>query len=751
MKNKYIYIFLLLLSSAQFLRSQEDYPPVIPFATQGTDFWMAYPWIIEHAYHLNELYMLVVCDNDCDVTVSNERLGIHRVYHCRTRLWARADTNYIKISLDTFQFFDTLLPGIPLARQVANQPSNFCWHITSTDTIALYAGLWATWLNVAPILPTEMLRDEYVLPQTEKYGIIATEDSTVIDIVPSTQTWVGQPPGVTTTITLNKGQFYYTRKNLGGTTVKAHDCKRIAIIAGNSKHDIAQVLPNRFAGREHVIIPNTIGDAHNPEMTARVTALYDHTTVFVNGILVGTLNRNQYRAITLPYEDGPWVVNTSKPTLTYLYRDRIPSLEDFFGSMSYIIPTEYWQSNLGITSTFCRHDNNNNRYFKRFAAFAVVATENRNFIRFDDAPVTENQTDHNDIGYTVANIDMWGFGNSDHGQGPHSFRTLNNTPFMAYVASTQQCLYTAHKAPGKCYLYYDTTLVDSMPPGFGTCHTQPIPMRCSAEYPADSVAWDFGDGTPVIQGPYESTQQLAHTYDTAGTFTISCIISYPWEGCFTRKSDTLSWQLDIYWETDSLVEIHLCEGNGTFRTLTLEEDGEYHYTATGQNGHCDTSFTILFTTCPRCSEDFDTIALENLPWHYNGRTFNSETINEPVHISDGQECDSIIYYYLHIDPYYGEPRPDSVIILAPNVITPSSGDENSLFRIVANEFITDMEVFIFNRQGVKLAQFDGLHEYWDGTSNGRICPQGTYVYYIRYKDFRIHNWQTFYGTVTILR
>ena len=50
-----------------------------------------------------------------------------------------------------------------------------------------------------------------------------------------------------------------------------------------------------------------------------------------------------------------------------------------------------------------------------------------------------------------------------------------------------------------------------------------------------------------------------------------------------------------------------------------------------------------------------------------------------------------------------------------------------------------------------MAQFDGLTGSWDGTHEGVPCPQGTYVYYIRYMDNHDAAWKTVKGTVTLIR
>ena len=96
---------------------------------------------------------------------------------------------------------------------------------------------------------------------------------------------------------------------------------------------------------------------------------------------------------------------------------------------------------------------------------------------------------------------------------------------------------------------------------------------------------------------------------------------------------------------------------------------------------------------------------------------------------------------------------DHSSIYIPNVFTPdlSQPNLNSTFYIVSRQ-ILEMEVTIFNREGLLIASFDGLTQFWDGTHDGTKCPQGTYVYHIRYRTApQPGEWQYKVGTITLLR
>ena len=88
----------------------------------------------------------------------------------------------------------------------------------------------------------------------------------------------------------------------------------------------------------------------------------------------------------------------------------------------------------------------------------------------------------------------------------------------------------------------------------------------------------------------------------------------------------------------------------------------------------------------------------------------------------------------------------------PNAFTPNSTHEGNLFSSQSTNTLTE-EMFIYNRRGELIYQCEGVDCTWDGRDlNGTLCPQGVYVYLIRYTDTfepdRVHVKR---GTVTLIR
>ena len=71
-------------------------------------------------------------------------------------------------------------------------------------------------------------------------------------------------------------------------------------------------------------------------------------------------------------------------------------------------------------------------------------------------------------------------------------------------------------------------------------------------------------------------------------------------------------------------------------------------------------------------------------------------------------------------------------LFVPNAFTPLS-DKNNLFK-PAQADVSDYRMNIYNRQGVLLFDSEDITYGWDGRSKGEVCPSGTYVYVISFRD-----------------
>lgn len=90
------------------------------------------------------------------------------------------------------------------------------------------------------------------------------------------------------------------------------------------------------------------------------------------------------------------------------------------------------------------------------------------------------------------------------------------------------------------------------------------------------------------------------------------------------------------------------------------------------------------------------------------------------------------------------------VIWMPNIFTPTAED-NNLFGSKSRHLLKE-QLKIYNRFGILVFSCDEIDCQWDGTDfEGRACPQGTYVYIIRYTtEYSPFETRILKGTVTIL-
>lgn len=86
----------------------------------------------------------------------------------------------------------------------------------------------------------------------------------------------------------------------------------------------------------------------------------------------------------------------------------------------------------------------------------------------------------------------------------------------------------------------------------------------------------------------------------------------------------------------------------------------------------------------------------------------------------------------------------------PNVFTPDA-ETNNRFAVTLHEGVAE-ELLIYNRQGLLVSRIEGPTPAWDGTHQGKACPQGAYVWVMHYRvDIYPDKHQTLLGTVTLIR
>jgi len=847
MKTRFLLLLLLVVLSAAAgaqrsydLRGQQ-------FATCGTDFWVCFPRTFG-GMSGNYPCLYVMSERNCELTLSNEAMHFSQTFPILTHRIpnGRLDTiNLIQIPLSLTRYADTLsyasypppLPvhGEDLSNQEGYSPQYAAFHVTTTDTVALYLFIYtAGSCDVTNVLPTEMLRDEYVTqsyPKTEEptsrdrspsaqfIEILAAEDSTVVDITLGDWDWMNRPKNSTFSVTINRGQLFhigageYREKyypkfppygydtsnhvipilthafvpkidsldtcyiDLSGTHILARDHKRIAVFEGSSSSHvpsyvrsyadflIEQSLPVRYAGCEY-LLPNLSFSTHD---YIRFTGLADSTVITIfdasrrsNNTRTLTVDSLETEWFQMDEGEGPFYVSADRPFIVKMYSDEGGALGG--PAMIAPVPIKWWGRGMGLNATIYWCDNNHNRYTRRSATHVLALNPGADSLLIDDylldtifpfSTVTGTDIEHTFIPYT-SNLNS---------TGTHHFDNVGNTRYTCIMDSPysyEHAIWTvAQWLPGGCFLKVDGIYADSLPEG-RRCIFDTVHFHAWNERPADSIIWDFGDGTPVLRMAYDNGQQVAHRFEDTGFLAVRSIIQYADEGkesdcigcksAFTLSPDTLVALLEIRNRYDSAFVDTACGRTYSFRGRTFAESGLQEFSTYWHPSGCDTLWHLSLTVCPHCSSHTDTVYSEDLPWTYHGNKFFHEVTDYDVSFDIGESCDSLVSYTLVV---LSPERRDSILNHAnpcfyiPNIFTPDQAS-NREFRIIPDK-ITQMEVSVFDRRGVRVAHFDGLREGWDGTSDGTRCPQGAYVYFIRYRDTISDSFHTAKGTVTLLR
>jgi hypothetical protein len=415
-------------------------------------------------------------EHNCTVTVSNDLLDfVHtkNIISCH-EINSRLDTlNLIELPYNIVGFQDWLDYGVPDSEQVGAQPQPRGFHITSTDTICVYLFAYAMGvIDVTCLLPTEMLRDEYVVQvypehpykvyvppiwlstienENGMFQIVATEDSTIVDITLNDLDWLGRPKDSVVTVTLNRGmmynvkvgdlcekfpsccnsngemipdligpfsllphrfsnepidpQFYIDthRIDLSGTYIKARDNKRIAVFQGTplgivgglgtGDYMYEQAMPIRYAGTEF-LVPNIVESKHD---YIQFTGLMDNTTITIMNpsdpalpTRTLTVDARESDWFLIDTNEGPFYITSSHPVVTSVS----PCgslfrypLERGDPATLVVVPVEWWHNGPANGSPVYWVDEHNNGWSYYHSTHIFTRTADVGGMYFDRHPI----------------------------------------------------------------------------------------------------------------------------------------------------------------------------------------------------------------------------------------------------------------------------------------------------------------------------------------------------------------------------
>lgn len=184
------------------------------------------------------------------------------------------------------------------------------------------------------IYDTEILGNEYLIlayngnVNPSEVLIVATADSTEVEIIPSDNTLGGKTANTPYAVVLMEGQTYQIQSygDLSGTYITTNDsCKKIAVFAGTMCSYVPlqcptcdmlyeQVQPTYLFSKEYITTPLK----KRYMDTYRMSALDDNTNILINGEPVATLNKREFYETRLTEAN---VITANNPIMVAQYSE----------------------------------------------------------------------------------------------------------------------------------------------------------------------------------------------------------------------------------------------------------------------------------------------------------------------------------------------------------------------------------------------------------------------------------------------
>ena len=659
---------LFFVTSASFAQST---------STQGTEFWVSF-MTNGHKYHSSApnggdwilTQVLISGKRDCTGSITNPQTG-----------WSQ-DFSVQANNITTVDIPEDVAYIDGTSEQVLNRGIQ----ITSSDTISVFCtNIAHLSFDASYVLPSQSLADDYIIQtfdqsnasssfsyvsdnQTSAFLIVATEDNTTVDIIPSVKTYADRPAGQNITIHLNKGQAYQVRshksdnndsRDLSGSRVIARDCKRIAVFNGNTltaipgqagsyDHIFEQAMPVQSWGKRFVVTKSLERDYD----IVKIISASDNNEIYKNGALIATLNTGQSHSFKLQGNETSCYLESSGRAAVYLYNKSRDGSSIGDPSVVWIAPVEQRIDRITF-STF----NNENINIETHHVNIIVNTEDVGNVFLDEVQIPSSAFS------PVAGNSGFSFARRDIQHGVHHLRCDNG--FNAHV-------YGFGIAKGYAYLVGSKTedltvkveLNDALvQPGdtIEHCISEPVQLSAQINLLNYDLKWLLGDGTTSTQNP------VTHQYNEKQFYEVSLIITTEEVGgCLFSTSDTLKFYIDGR-QKYTFEEAELCKGdtyseNG-FNVVITNDTILGKAIANPAHPLCPDSLLVYVTALPGYYASFnDTICWTDEPFTYTDHGFNllidhpdiyEEHIVQPI--PDG--CDSVIDLRLVVTNRIISPNP----------------------------------------------------------------------------------------------
>lgn len=319
-------------------------------STGGTDFWIT---TLPTDLTPIELSLTISARSTATVQVSNPYLGYRQAFQVPEN-----GTYKLVVPIEYCHVRSNDSTESPLPRAL---------HIESDYNVSVVSANYREKsFDATMVIPTQELESNYKvmcytpsnhseISQGSHFAIVATEDNTIVDIIPTANTYGGHLAGVPfSTGVLKQGQVYYvwtgtgagTDYDLSGTTISARNGKKIAVFSGNTMtnlpweirdrdHIYTQVLPNKDWGTDYVVTSSYTTIEKQEGLweridKVRVMALEDGTNLYIDGKKVHTF---QQESAMIPYYEFDFGLVDS---LSTYQRGEVP----YFAGVSHVLTAD---------------------------------------------------------------------------------------------------------------------------------------------------------------------------------------------------------------------------------------------------------------------------------------------------------------------------------------------------------------------------------------------------------------------------
>ena len=636
---------LLLTSGGRLLSAQE-------LTTMGTDFWVAPNYSLCMRLELCDIQIidlafLLVGPRNCTAYISNP----HTDFDTSLSITPGA-VSYVKI-------YDLHLPAS------TDTLATCGFHITSTDSISVYAYAIHFSSDATNVLPTHALKSDYIIQTypspsesqvpnndhsnpSSNFTIVATEDSTYVTILLNGATIAGDTTGDVLSVFIPQAglcrQVVSTlNSDLSGTRVTASGGKRIAVFQGNDRpynigttnippHLYEQAIPTAYWGR-HFFAHNNSPDSN----IVRITSLANNCLISVNNHYVTTIGERETYEYTISGNRMMDYINTSQPSCVGLYTTQLDWQHHIFPEMLIVPPFE--QASEGVVFGISRPIQN---LLPTSLAEQIHIITKSNEIQFI-------QLDSNDISNHFSPIDVnpaFSYARFIVDSGAHTLYTTDGNGFVAWIHDTNYIWFSSLYSVGTALRDAQNSLtigntthacwIDTVE----ICINNDITMSVESLYGFDSVQWLLGDGYNATSG------QITHSFTQTGRYGVRAIVFASCDGCY-RQIDTLTSTIAVFDPDTTYADTTICSNTFIWQDSTYHEGDRI--TTMYQNRHgCDSLIISTLHFRDPSYSVLDTLyACDSLLFYGTWYTQNGLVSHDTLTNAAG--CDSALCYYVVIN------------------------------------------------------------------------------------------------------